>query len=147
MLISEELHIGADSSSNKNEEHAFYSNRSRGRGRGRYGRGRGRNNNDAYACNANNDARPTRERGRGFASSNDSGDCFYCGKSGHYAKDYYKNKHISEVESYNMVTMHLAIMMIIQKSYLLCNIRCTLLLWRMICMMMYGMWTQVHQIT
>ena len=54
-----------------------------------------------------------------------------------------KNKQISEVESYNMVTMHLAIMMIVQKSCLLCNRRCTLLL----CRMMYGMWTQVHQIT
>ena len=40
MLISE-LHIGADSSSNKNEEQAFYSNHSRGRGHGRYGKGRG----------------------------------------------------------------------------------------------------------
>ena len=43
-----------------------------------------------------------------------------------------KNKQISEVESYNMVTMHLAVMMIIQKSCLLCNRRCTLLLCRMI---------------
>lgn len=58
-----------------------------------------------------------------------------------------KNKQISKVESYNMVTMHLAVMMIVQKSCLLCNRRCTLLLRRMICMMMYGMWTQVHQIT
>ena len=143
MLISEELRIGTDSSSNKNEEQAFYSNHSRGCGRDRYGRGRGEiimmlmHAVQIMMQGLHEDV----EEDLHLLMTQET--VFIVGKVGIMLVTVIKNKQISEVESYNMVTMHLAVMMIVQKSCLLCN----LLLCRMICMMMYGMWTQVHQIT